>query len=418
MLFLPAKKQTATLVQVRVENTFNTGLTLTMTENNTTWDWRRQREKPDFLVLEDGSVFRGYSVGFRQDRVGELVFNTGMTGYQEILTDPSYSGQIVVMTNPEIGNTGMNHEDPESAGLFLEGFIVHQLNQPSNWRSIGTVMEYLQNNRIPALAGIDTRALTLKLRDYGTMRGYISVEGKINEAGAAAKAREWPGLDGIDLACQVTTKEGFEWDTDGTKTISWGVAENLPEADLTVAAYDFGIKWNLARRLRQLGIKVKIVPATASAEDILELGPDGLFLSNGPADPAAVTYAVDNLRRLIGRLPIMGVCMGHQLIALALGAKTYRLKFGHHGCNHPVKDLRTGKVEITSQNHNFCVDGDSLPEGAEVSHHNLNDNTVEGIENKSDRLFSVQYHPEAAPGPRESQYLFSRFKENMKSGSI
>jgi len=385
-----------------------------MTENNTHWNWRRQREKPHFLALEDGTIFRGYSVGCGQDAIGELVFNTGMTGYQEILTDPSYSGQIVVMTNPEIGNTGINQEDPESAGLFLEGFIVHELNQPSSWRSTGSVEEYLENNRVPALAGIDTRALTLKLRDHGTMRGYISVEGGNDEVEAVAGARQWPGLDGVDLACQVTAEEGFEWDTDGTKTVSWGVAGDLPAADLTVAAYDFGFKWNLARRLRQLGIQVRIVPAGASVEEVLEMQPDGLFLSNGPADPAAVTYAADNIRDLIGKLPIMGVCMGHQLIALALGAKTYRLKFGHHGCNHPVKDLRTGKVEITSQNHNFCVDPGSLPAGVEVSHRNLNDGTVEGIENKAARWFSVQYHPEAAPGPRESQYLFSRFREIMQ----
>ncbi len=386
-----------------------------MTQKTTSWNWHQQRLKPHFLALEDGSVYRGFSIGHPQDAVGELVFNTGMTGYQEILTDPSYSGQIVVMTNPEIGNTGMNPEDPESAGLFLEGFIVHELNQPSSWRSSGTVEEHLRNHRIPGLAGIDTRALTLKLRDHGTMRGYLAVEEKIDESTAVAKAREWPGLDGVDRACQVSTKEGFEWDADGAKTLSWGIAENLPPADLTVAAYDFGIKWNLARRLRQVGMQVKIVPADTAAEEIMALRPDGLFLSNGPADPAAVSYAVENLRKLLGRLPVMGVCMGHQLTALALGAKTYRLKFGHHGCNHPVKDLRTGKVEITSQNHNFCVDADSLPAGAEVSHLNLNDNTVEGIENKADGFFSVQYHPEAAPGPRESQYLFSRFRENILS---
>ncbi len=386
-----------------------------MNENNgKKWNWREQREKPAFLALEDGSIMRGYSVGFKRDAVGEVVFNTGLTGYQEILTDPSYSGQFVVMTYPEIGNTGINADDPESRQIFLNGFIVHELNEPSNWRSTVALRDHLMQNEIPALAGVDTRALTGKLRMQGTLRGYMAVEGKITEDEAVTKAKEWPGLDGMDHACQVTAPESFDWDADDSKSASWGLTdEELPEPDLTVVSYDFGVKWNILRRLRQHGIRVKVVPAKTGAAEILAMKPDGLFLSNGPADPAAVTYAIENIAAMIGKLPIMGICLGHQLIALALGGKTYRLKFGHHGCNHPVKDLKTGQVEITSQNHNFCVAAESLPADVAVSHVNLNDDTVEGIEHKTAPLFSVQYHPEAAPGPHDSQYLFERFRKLM-----
>ena len=380
------------------------------------WNWRRQREKKAFLALEDGTVYHGCSVGFAQDRVGEVVFNTSMTGYQEILTDPSYNGQFVVMTNPEIGNTGVNQDDAESAKLFLEGFIVRQLNAPSNWRSQGSLEDYLIRHQIPALAGVDTRALTLALRRRGTLRGCLSVEGKMDAAAAVDKARQWPGLDGVDLACQVTADSAFEWDADGDKTSTWGMQEPLPlpKPERTVVAYDFGIKWNLARRLRLAAIGVQVVPAGTTAEEIMAMRPDGLFLSNGPADPAALKYAIDNIRSLIGRLPMMGVCMGHQLLALALGGGTYRLKFGHHGANHPVQELRTGKVAITAQNHNFCVDAASLPSDVAVSHVNLNDQTVEGLEHRREPLFSVQYHPEAAPGPRDSLALFNRFRKLMQ----
>lgn len=378
------------------------------------WNWREQREKPAFLALEDGSILRGHSVGFARDAVGEVVFNTGLTGYQEILTDPSYSGQFVVMTYPEIGNTGINIDDPESRRIFLNGFIVHEMNEPSNWRSTVSLQDHLQINEIPALAGIDTRALTGKLRTHGTLRGFMSVEGKVGEDEAVANAREWPGLDGMDHACKVSVEEGYDWDADGAKTTSWGIAEALAEPEFTVVSYDFGVKWNILRRLRQYGIAVKVVPARTTAEEILGMKPDGVFLSNGPADPAAVTYAIDNIAKMIGKTPVMGICLGHQLIALALGAKTYRLKFGHHGCNHPVKDLKTGKVEITSQNHNFCVDADTLPDSVEISHLNLNDNTVEGIVHREAPLFSVQYHPEAAPGPHDSQYLFERFRDLIR----
>jgi carbamoyl-phosphate synthase small subunit len=387
-----------------------------MPEQNKKWNWQEQREKPAFLALEDSTILRGYSVGFPRDAVGEVVFNTGLTGYQEILTDPSYSGQFVTMTYPEIGNTGINEDDPESRRIFLNGFIIHELNAPSNWRSDVSLQDHLKTNEIPALAGIDTRALTGKLRSQGTLRGYMAVEGTVSEADAVAKAKEWPGLDGMDHACKVTIEEGFDWDTDGSKTTSWGITDELGAPEFTVVSYDFGVKWNILRRLRQYGIAVKVVPAKTTAEDILAMNPDGLFLSNGPADPAAVTYAIENISKLIGKLPVMGICLGHQLIALALGGKTYRLKFGHHGCNHPVKDLQTGKVEITSQNHNFCVDADSLPNAVEVSHMNLNDNTVEGIVHREVPLFSVQYHPEAAPGPHDSQYLFERFRDLIRKG--
>ncbi len=380
------------------------------------WNWRRQREKKAFLALEDGTVYHGCSVGFAQDRVGEVVFNTSMTGYQEILTDPSYNGQFVVMTNPEIGNTGVNQDDAESAKLFLEGFIVRQLNAPSNWRSQGSLEDYLIRHQIPALAGVDTRALTLALRHRGTLRGCLAVEGKMDAAAAVDKARQWPGLDGVDRACQVTADSAFEWDADGDKTSTWGMQEPLPlpKPERTVVAYDFGIKWNLARRLRLAAIGVQVVPAGTTAREIMAMRPDGLFLSNGPADPAALKYAIDNIRSLIGRLPMMGVCMGHQLLALALGGGTYRLKFGHHGANHPVQELRTGKVAITAQNHNFCVDSKSLPATVAVSHVNLNDQTVEGLEHRREPLFSVQYHPEAAPGPHDSLALFDRFRGLMQ----
>lgn len=378
------------------------------------WNWREKRERAAFLALEDGTVFRGHSVGAAKDALGEVVFNTGMTGYQEILTDPSYSGQIVTMTYTEIGNTGINSADMESRTPFLEGFIVHELNEPENWRSQTPLGQYLVENGVPALAGIDTRALTLKLRDTGTLKGVLSVTGKLSETEAVSQARAWSGLDGQDHAALVTVPEAFEWDPDGALSASWGITDSLPTPDIRLIAYDYGIKWNILRRLRENGMTVRVVPAKTSAEEVLAMAPDGLFLSNGPADPAAVTYAVDNIAKLIGRLPVMGICLGHQLAGLALGGRTYRLKFGHHGCNHPVKDLGTGKVEITSQNHNFAVDPESLPADVEVSHINLNDETVEGIKCEGKRLFTVQYHPEAAPGPHDSRYLFQRFRDFIK----
>ncbi|MEI8078091.1 MAG: glutamine-hydrolyzing carbamoyl-phosphate synthase small subunit [bacterium] len=376
------------------------------------YNWLAQREKKAFLALADGTLFRGYSVGAGRDMLGEVVFNTGLAGYQEILTDPSYSGQIVTMTYPEIGNYGVNSDDAESRGVFINGFIVHELNRPRNWRSTQSVTDYLIAANVPALAGIDTRALTTKLRDGGTQKAYISVCGDLSEAAAVARANAWEGLDGQDYVAKVTVEQPFVWDETGRLSSSWGTVDVLPETDLQVVAYDFGIKWNILRRLRQQGMKVTVVPARTPAADVLAMKPNGVFLSNGPADPAAVTYAVTAIRALIGKVPLMGICLGHQLLGLALGGVTRRLKFGHHGCNQPVMDLTTGRVEITSQNHNFCVDPDTLDlQQVEVTHLNLNDRTVEGLRHRHEPLFCVQYHPEASPGPHDSAYLFKRFRE-------
>lgn len=376
------------------------------------WNWAEKRQKSAFLALEDGSIFPGVSVGAPVDVLGEVVFNTGMTGYQEILTDPSYSGQIVTMTYPEIGNTGINPEDPESGGVKANGFLVHELNVPENWRSRQSLQRYLHDSGTCALEGIDTRALTTKLRVAGTLKGFICTSGNASREECVEKARAWSGLDGQDYAAKVTCDTSYRWDEHGEQSSSWGFPEELPAVDLNVVAYDFGIKWNILRRLRQEGMALTVVPAGTSAEDVLKLKPDGVFLSNGPADPAAVTYAIDAIRELLGKTPIMGICLGHQLLGLALGGQTRRLKFGHHGCNHPVKDLLTGKVEITSQNHNFVVDPDTIDSGnAEVTHINLNDHTVEGIRHRREPAFSVQYHPEAGPGPHDPRYLFDRFRQ-------
>ena len=375
-------------------------------------NWARERESGAFLALADGTVFRGHSVGAARDGLGEVVFNTGMTGYQEILSDPSYAGQFVTMTYPEIGNVGVNEEDMESRRLFANGFVIREMNEPSNWRSTCSLEETLVGAGIPAIAGVDTRELTALLRDSGTQKGYLSVEGRVAEAEAVRLALAWPGLDNQDYAAKVSCLESYRWDADGKRSLSWGIAESLPEPDLRVVAYDFGIKWNILRSLRAAGMEVTVVPARTGAREVLALRPDGVFFSNGPADPAAVTYAIDAARELLGKVPLMGICLGHQLFGIALGGKTYRLKFGHHGCNHPVRDLRSGAVEITSQNHNFCVDPESLDRGSvEVTHLNLNDGTVEGFAHRSEPLFSVQYHPEAAPGPHDPHHLFGRFRE-------
>lgn len=381
------------------------------------WNWKEKRDKKTFLALEDGSVFRGYSVGAGHDALGEVVFNTGMTGYQEILSDPSYNGQFVTMTYPEIGNTGVNLPDMESRQCFANGFILHEMNYPSNWRKEESLGSFLKRHDIPAIAGLDTRALTSKLRDQGTLKGYMSVIQKITEEEAVAKAREWEGLDGQDYASKVSCKESYNWDDDGELTQSWGIAEELPPADLKIVAYDFGIKWNILRRMRLAGMNVTVVPAQTPAEEVLRLKPDGVFLSNGPADPAGVVYAIDNARVLLGKVPLMGICLGHQILGLAVEAKTYRLKFGHHGCNQPVKDLKSGKVEITSQNHNFAIDTNTIDRSKiEVTHINLNDQTIEGIKHKTEPMFSLQYHPEASPGPHDSSYLFCRFKSLIQNG--
>ncbi len=368
------------------------------------------------LALEDGRIFRGKGYGAKGECSGEAVFNTSITGYQEIFTDPSYAGQIVVFTNPEIGNYGTNFEDNEATRPYIEGLVVREFSKvSSNWRSQQVAEEYLEQFKIPVLAEIDTRALVRHLRDHGVMRGVISTLESDAEK-LIAKARSIPKMDGTDLAKVVSTKNTYVWET--------GERSHLPDevvgvkdapARFHVVAYDFGIKQNILRKLRGEACKVTVVPAQTPAEDVLGLKPDGVFLSNGPGDPEPCTYAVENIRRLMGHLPIFGICLGHQLIGIALGGKTYKLKFGHHGGNHPVKQLATGKVEITAHNHNFAVDPDSLPlSEVELTHVDLNDSTLEGLRHRNLPLFSVQYHPEASPGPHDSHYLFNDFVKMME----
>ncbi|MFU8780164.1 MAG: glutamine-hydrolyzing carbamoyl-phosphate synthase small subunit [Kiritimatiellia bacterium] len=377
-------------------------------------DWKALREKNAFLALADGTIYRGTSFGAARDQVGEVVFNTGMSGYQEILSDPSYAGQFVTMTYPQIGNTGMNAADMESRDLFLNGFVIHELHDASNWRSETGLAAMLRAKGIPAIMGVDTRALTRQLRDGGTQKGYLSVCGTVSAEEAVAKARAWEGLDGQDYAVRVTCEKAYNWDPDGALSGSWGMPAPLPPLDLKVVAYDFGIKWNILRGLRQCGMDVTVVPAKTPAEDVLALKPDGVFLSNGPADPAAVDYAARNIQNLLGRVPVMGICLGHQLLGIALGGKTYRMKFGHHGINHPVMRLDTRAVEVTSQNHNYAIDAETLGDDVEVTHINLNDQSVEGLRSRTVPAFSVQYHPEAGPGPHDPYYLFQVFRKSMK----
>jgi len=376
--------------------------------------WQAQREKKAFLALEDGTVFRGWSVGAPCDRVGEVVFNTGMCGYQEIISDPSYAGQFVTMTYPEIGNYGVNAADMESRSLFLNGLIMHHDNEPSNFRAEESLQSVLERNGVPAIAGIDTRALTLKLRSSGTLKGYMHCDGaELSGDDGVERARQWEGLDGQDYASKVSCTEPYEWDDFPERTLVPGFSPELPPVEFKVAAYDFGIKWNILRSLRFCGISVRVFPARTPAAELLKWKPDGVFFSNGPADPAALPYAAQAAKELIGKVPVMGICLGHQILGIACGGRTYRLKFGHHGCNHPVRNCLTGAVEITSQNHNFALEEKSLPSSVEVTHINLNDHTVEGLRHKTEPVFSVQYHPESAPGPHDSSYLFRQFRELM-----
>jgi carbamoyl-phosphate synthase small subunit len=367
--------------------------------------------KTAILALADGRVFRGRAFGAIGESTAEVVFNTAMTGYQEVLTDPSYKGQMVCMTCPEIGNVGINVDDEESARVYVEGFIVREyVAQPSSWRSEMALGEYLERAGVVGIEGIDTRALVRHIRTVGAQEAVISSV-NLDAGELIAKARAAPGLVGRDLVKEVTTASAYEWDmadwdlADGYRRAS---KEQLRDAPLVVAI-DYGIKRNILRRLIAAGFRVTVMPASATAAQVLALNPDGIFLSNGPADPAAVPYAAETVRGLLGRKPIFGICLGHQLLGLALGGRTYKLGFGHHGANHPVMDLRTHRVEITSQNHGFAVDAESLAGKAGLSHLNLNDKTVEGLRGIGVPFFSVQYHPEASPGPHDSNYLFSRF---------
>ena len=382
------------------------------------------------LALEDGTVYEGRAFGAPTTRAGEICFNTSMSGYQEVLTDPSYRGQIVSMTYPLIGNYGINPFDDESAGVHVRGFVVEEhCPVPSNWRSTESLDKYLQRHGVPGIEGIDTRALTKRLRVAGAMRSVLCNDGSLNAAQAVELARQAPPMEGSDFVREVTTPEGYHWDPEGSESRAWTIPNSydaamgrprsqdeagqccipLPDVRFRVVAYDFGIKRNILRRLRQQGFDVEVVNARTTAETVLARNPDGVFLSNGPGDPAALDYVHREVRALLGKKPIFAICLGHQMLGHAFGGRTFKLKFGHRGGNQPVKDLRSGKVAITSQNHGFAVDADSLPKEIEVTHINLNDGTVEGLRHRDAPVFSVQYHPEAAPGPNDATYFFEEF---------
>jgi carbamoyl-phosphate synthase small subunit len=368
--------------------------------------------KKALLALADGTVFEGTSFGAEGEAAGEVVFNTSMTGYQEILTDPSYKGQIVTMTYPQIGNYGVNPEDVESGRPYVEGFIVKEyIDAPSNWRARKSLHDYLKEHGIVGIQGIDTRALTRHLRDFGAQPGIISTA-DLNLESVVTKAEKLPKMSGLDLAKDVTCKEPYTWD-EGDWDIETGYAKKSSPR-YKVVAYDYGLKRNILRLLTQAGCDVTVVPATMPAEEVLKMNPDGVFLSNGPGDPEPVTYAIENIRKLLGKKPVFGICLGQQLLGLALGGKTYKLKFGHHGGNQPIMDLTTRKVEIAAENHGFAVDLETVKDQVVPTPMNLNDMTCEGFQHKTLPAFSVQYHPEASPGPHDSRYLFARFIEMME----
>jgi carbamoyl-phosphate synthase small subunit len=361
------------------------------------------------LVMEDGSHFEGYGFGAEGDAYGEIVFNTSLTGYQEILTDPSYNEQIVVMTYPEIGNYGVNDIDVESSRPHVKGFVVKEFwNKPSNWRSTSDLGSYLRKYNIVGIHWVDTRAITKKIRNEGAQRCAISTK-DLNLNSLLKKVKESPSIIGRDIVSPVTCNNSYWWDEGTDKWIPNGETPELKKNKLQVVVYDYGVKHNILRRLVDMGCLVRVVPSTTSPEEILSMNPDGILLSNGPGDPLPVDYAAKNVQKLLGKKPIFGICLGHQILSLALGAKTFKLKFGHRGANQPVKNLKTGGIEITSQNHGFAVEADSFDKDVEITHINLNDQTVEGIEHKKYPVFAVQYHPEASPGPHDSSYLFHKF---------
>ncbi len=369
------------------------------------------------LALENGKWFRGRSAGAAAETAGEVVFNTSLTGYQEVLTDPSYAGQIVTMTCPEIGNYGVSEEDIESRTPQIAGFIIRSESPiASNWRSEGTLRDYLVRHDIVAIADIDTRALTRTLRSGGAMRGVIAIGSGYKPEDLVERARAIPKMEGTDLVQTVTCAEAFDW-SGGPGPDGFVVAPgHKGTRPLRVAAYDFGMKWNILRRLTAHGCQVRVYPATAPAGELLASKPDGIFLSNGPGDPAVLDYAITNTRALVeAGVPIFGICLGHQVLGLALGARTFKLKFGHRGGNHPVKELNSGKIEITSQNHGFAIASESIPADVQVTHLNLYDGTIEGLRHTTKPVFCVQYHPEAAPGPHDADYLFSQFVDAMEA---
>jgi carbamoyl-phosphate synthase small subunit len=370
--------------------------------------------RPAKLALEDGAVFTGEAYGAVGEVDGEVCFNTSMTGYQEILTDPSYRGQIVTMTYPQIGNYGVNSEDLESAHPHLAGFVVREASRrTSNFRAHGSLQDYLERWNIVGLSGIDTRALVRRLRIRGAMKGVLSSV-DLDDASLVAKAQASPGLVGRDLVREVMPEAAKDWNEPlSTWTKLCGEVGHLPDNAPHVVAIDYGMKWNIGRHLCDMGCRVTVVPGTAPAEQILDLKPDGVFLSNGPGDPEPLEYATKTIRKLLGQKPVFGICLGHQLLSLACGAKTFKLKFGHRGANQPVMNHETGVVEITAQNHGFAVDADTLPAELEVTHRNLNDGTIEGVRHRSLPAFSVQYHPEASSGPHDSEYLFTQFKRML-----
>ncbi|HMI51963.1 MAG TPA: glutamine-hydrolyzing carbamoyl-phosphate synthase small subunit [Candidatus Saccharimonadales bacterium] len=380
------------------------------------------QHRPAILALEDGRIFNGRAAGAITRRGGEVVFNTSLTGYQEVFTDPSYAGQIVCLTYPHIGNVGANLDDEEASRPYIESLIVREFSQiTSNWRSAESAQLYLNRHKIPAIWDIDTRALVRHIRNVGALRGMVATDGTPADQ-LIHEAKQLPKMAGQELASRVSTAKSYTWEKGSIELATPPWTEEMSAAVAPpetrrhrVVAYDFGIKHNILRLLIDHHCEVAVVPAQTSAEDVLAMGPDGVFLSNGPGDPEPMSYAVENVRALIGKIPVFGICLGHQVCGLALGGRTFKLKFGHHGSNHPVQNLLNQKVEITAQNHGFCVDPESLPSSdVEVTHLNLNDHTNEGMRHRSQPIFSVQYHPEASPGPHDSHYLFTQFTELMK----